>query len=399
MGRDAGAAYLYDVSTGKELFKLTAADGKARDNLGTSVDISGNVAVVTGHERSGAAYLFDVTTGEQLFKLATADGSLLRRAAISGDLAVAASAFDVYLFDVSTGQEILEFDYPGVLVSDVAIDGNTVVVGSAWQDGRTTSAFVFDIEGGRRIDEFVAPIAEGGHEARYNQVAIDGELAGVGLRRGVVMEEEGGSAFLFGMAAASLRGDFDADGSLSGSDVDILSEAIRSQSSDLLFDLNKDQVIDLVDHETWVVQIAESQFGDANLDKEVNFEDFLALSQGFDSPGGWSNGDFNGSGIVRFDDFLLLSANFGWAAISAAAVPEPNFGRLFAMAALCLLGIHGRRCKRNAPTEEGLVACDSKNVGRKSACGLTFPQGAPARSPASGGNVLTMNVNHLRSPS
>ena len=51
-----------------------------------------------------------------------------------------------------------------------------------------------------------------------------------------------------------------------------------------------------------------------NLDGNVAFDDFLALSAQFGSEGGWGEGDFDGSGQVDFDDFLLLSAFFGFSA-------------------------------------------------------------------------------------
>ena len=62
--------------------------------------------------------------------------------------------------------------------------------------------------------------------------------------------------------------------------------------------------------------------GDADLDGDVDFADFLALSNNFGSSGTWSQGDFNEDRRVEFNDFLLLSDNFGDNA--AVAVPEPG---------------------------------------------------------------------------
>ncbi|MFH0946506.1 MAG: FG-GAP repeat protein [Planctomycetota bacterium] len=73
-----GAAYVFDVTTGHELRKPSASDGAAYDYLGFSVALSGNFAVVGAPEddeittNAGAAYVFDLTAGRQLQKLTAA---------------------------------------------------------------------------------------------------------------------------------------------------------------------------------------------------------------------------------------------------------------------------------------------------------------------------------------
>ncbi|MCH8878385.1 MAG: FG-GAP repeat protein [Planctomycetes bacterium] len=76
---DSGSAYVFDVATGQQLHKLTAHDGTAEDFFGSSVAISGGIAIVgsrqhddAGHN-SGSAYMFDVATGQQLDKLNARD--------------------------------------------------------------------------------------------------------------------------------------------------------------------------------------------------------------------------------------------------------------------------------------------------------------------------------------
>lgn len=69
-GSGSGSAYLFDVTTGKQLAKLTASDGAAGNGFGTGVGISRGMAIVGAiydDDRgvaSGSAYLFDVTTGK-----------------------------------------------------------------------------------------------------------------------------------------------------------------------------------------------------------------------------------------------------------------------------------------------------------------------------------------------
>ncbi|MCR9294280.1 MAG: S8 family serine peptidase [bacterium] len=51
--------------------------------------------------------------------------------------------------------------------------------------------------------------------------------------------------------------------------------------------------------------------GDANLDGQVSFADFLILQNGFGGVGDWKQGDFNLDGTVTFADFLILQNAFG----------------------------------------------------------------------------------------
>ena len=98
-GSGSGAAYLYDVGSGSQLFKLTPSDGVFNDSFGNAVGVSGNVAIVGAPQHnsgaglnSGAAYLYDVNTGAELFKLLPSDASAGKEfgwsVAISGNYAL-----------------------------------------------------------------------------------------------------------------------------------------------------------------------------------------------------------------------------------------------------------------------------------------------------------------------
>ena len=117
-------------------------------------------------------------------------------------------------------------------------------------------------------------------------------------------------------------GDFDGDLARTLADIDLLNTAIAEMSDLSDFDVNDDGTLDENDRNYWVSNLASSYFGDTNLDRKVDFEDFLSLSTGFGKPGGWADGDFDGSGDVAFTDFLLLSENFGESTVTAATVPE-----------------------------------------------------------------------------
>ena len=152
---------------------------------------------------------------------------------------------------------------------------------------------------------------------------------------GKVYEHSDGFKEVLDTSLLSLLGDFDENGELTGADYDLL----KSATDVGRFDLVADGVIDVADRNYWLEELARTVPGDADLNGEVNFADFLALSNSFGSVGGWSNGNFDGDDTVTFADFLSLSANFGTSRSQFANVPEPNSAAIagcFAMAVLPL---------------------------------------------------------------
>jgi hypothetical protein len=172
-GLNSGAAYVFDIVTGQELFKLAPTDSTASDAFGNSVALSGNIAIIGANikdgagDQSGAAYLFDVTTGQQLHKLtptdAAADDRFGSSVAIEGNLALVGARRDLgldnggastaYVFDVNTGQQVVQLNGSGVIDGDaygrsVAIGPTHAIVGSSSDTtafGQTGSAFVFSV--------------------------------------------------------------------------------------------------------------------------------------------------------------------------------------------------------------------------------------------------------------
>ncbi len=117
-GFNSGSAYLFDTTTGRQIFKLLPDDGAAFDYFGFSVAISGATAIVGAYlgDDNGAdscsAYLIDTTTGEQIAKLLANNGAV--------------------------------GDYFGI---SVAVTGATAIVGAYWDDDNGTnsgSAYLFD---------------------------------------------------------------------------------------------------------------------------------------------------------------------------------------------------------------------------------------------------------------
>ena len=206
-----GSAYLFDVTTGNQLFKLTASDIFMEDHFGRSVAISGNTAIVgtrpDDDEGSpfGSAYLFDVTTGEELIKLTRPDGveQLGFSVGISGNTAIV----DAYLFDVTTGKELFKLtasdaedhDYFGI---SSAISGNTAIVGAFASDeaGRDSgSAYLFDVTTGTQLFKLTASDAAEG-DWFGGGVGISGGTAIVAAQGNDGAGSRSGSAYLFDVA-------------------------------------------------------------------------------------------------------------------------------------------------------------------------------------------------------
>jgi hypothetical protein len=82
--------------------------------------------------------------------------------------------------------------------------------------------------------------------------------------------------------------------------------------------------------------------GDADGDGQVQFSDFVILSNNFGNAGAYTDGDFDKDGTVQFADFVILSNNFGQSGGAAAAVPEPASWALLAIGA-ALFGLARRR--------------------------------------------------------
>ena len=215
---DEGSAYLFDVHTGAELFKLAAADLLPGDGFGRSAAISGDAVIVGAParpNRPGSAYLFDVASGQERFRLTPSDGLLVREfggsVGISGNTAIVGTHPDAadnngfgvaYLFDVTTGQERLRLTPDGdVPLSEfsyaVAISGNTAIVGARGGDvSRSGSAFLFDVHTGRQLFK-LTPSDGRANDVFGEAVAISGNTAIVGAALHGEAGNETGAAYLF----------------------------------------------------------------------------------------------------------------------------------------------------------------------------------------------------------
>ena len=190
-GTLTGSAYLFDIATGLETFKLLPVDSAAGDQFGIAVAISGlagqEIAIIGAHvnddngANSGSAYLYDANSGSELFKLLPADGASGDQFGFSvgiggppgQEVAIVGALFDAdngtfsgsaYLFDGHTGLELgklLPTDGEGFdeFGNAVAFSGITGVVGSHKDDDNGTlsgGAYLFtpDSDGDGLMDDW-----------------------------------------------------------------------------------------------------------------------------------------------------------------------------------------------------------------------------------------------------
>jgi FG-GAP repeat protein len=305
-----GAAYVFNTTTGVQQFKLTALDAEEGDFFGGSVAVSGSMAVIgagandDAGDRSGAAYVFDTTTGVQLFKLTALDAAegdfFGGSVAISGNTAIIGardndddgiSSGSAYIFDLTTGNQLLKLTSYDARTGDgfgasVAISENIAIIGA--NDGNNTgSTYIFDTNTGEQLFKFTASdTSEAGNFGV--SVGVDGSTAVVGARFGRDTVTNSGVAFI----------------------------------SDMTFAL---QHVD----------------GDLNGDGFVGIDDLNLILTNWNqnvTPGDFSAGDLSGNGIVNIVDLNIVLNNWNEgttaSAQTIAAVPEPTAGMLLLVAGL-----------------------------------------------------------------
>ena len=187
-------------------------------------------------------------------------------------------------------------------------------------------------------------------------------VVGVGLHNGVT---EAWAATLF-----TSLGDFDRSGVIDAIDIDLLTEAIRVNSTNLEFDVDGSGAVETDDLSFMISDLLGTRFGDANLDMRVDSLDFAAWDTNrFQPSTGWARGDFNGDGGTDVSDFNLWNTNRSPPAASetVSQVPEPGIWQKLGLGVVVLLPcLHRRRKRRTQPVHGGsndgvgtYVACKS----------------------------------------
>jgi hypothetical protein len=230
-GNDSGSAYVFvrDGTSWSQQAKLTASDGASVDTFGYSVAISGDTAIVGSHQddddgdRSGSAYVFvrDGTSWSQQAKLIAGDAAALDNlgwsVAISGDTAVVGAhggdddgeaSGSAYIFvregtSWSQQAKLIAGDAAALDIFgwSVAISGDTAVVGALRDDDNGTdsgSAYVFVRDGTSWSQQAKLTASDGAARDAFGvSVAISGNTAIIGASRDDDNGDMSGSAYIF----------------------------------------------------------------------------------------------------------------------------------------------------------------------------------------------------------
>ncbi len=231
---NAGAAWVFNASTGALVTKLEAGDGELGDNFGFSTAIGSGYALVgaTGEDNevtnlatgSGAAYLFNSSTGNQVNKFEPADGQTNdgfgRSVDIGGGIGAIGNPGDddansdagsVFLYNLSSGSNlhILTAGDAGTtdqLGTAVATDGIHVVGGAPGADADSTvgtgAAYVFDASTGTQLHKLVA--SDGAQNDLFGiSVDISGDRIIIGASSHDADGATAGAAYVFGTSDGS----------------------------------------------------------------------------------------------------------------------------------------------------------------------------------------------------
>lgn len=180
----SGKAYIFDMTSGDLIHTLVPDTIEGVDpNFGYSVSIDGNYAVVgargaddpdTGTAAAGMVFVYDVTTGNLLYKITNpttpvlsydyfgADVSVSGKYVVVGGSEGTGSNGGLYIFDASNGNLLTDIDNPnpyGTPSGDffgfaVAMFGNYIIAGAELEDDGGDSsgkAYIFDVRTGALI--------------------------------------------------------------------------------------------------------------------------------------------------------------------------------------------------------------------------------------------------------
>ena len=109
----------------------------------------------------------------------------------------------------------------------------------------------------------------------------------------------------------AVRGDFNGDGIVNVTDVDLLSAETRDANPDLRFDLSEDGNVDFRDLKVMIEDVLNTNFGDANLNGLFNSTDMIIVFQvgeyedNVSLNSTWGEGDWNGDGDFTTSDMVI----------------------------------------------------------------------------------------------
>ena len=199
----------------------------------------------------------------------------------------------------------------GFALADFDADGDLDVVGSV--DGQTRGMFYAEAD-------------TSSFRARYRSELLDpGEVGNLIEPTAADIDLDGDTdvisthfigdrvSVLNNVTDPPLRGDFNEDRSVDSQDIDLLMSEVAKTDGQAMFDLDANGIVDDADVTVLLEEILGTKRGDLDVDGDIDFADFLALSAHFGNiDATYGQGDVDGDRSVQFADFLVLSAGFGF---------------------------------------------------------------------------------------
>ena len=244
-GSGSGQAYIIDAATGTVLRTLAnpGTPPSTNDVFGQSVSLSGNNALVGAQgddgaaTNAGAAYLFNATTGALVRSFANptpaAGDSFGHAVAVSGNLALVSATGDAngtpiragsgaaYLYNVTTGALLRTFanPVPGPASGDnfgfdVALFGNRALISTISDDTAALNAgaaYLFDTTSGALLHTFLNPTPEintpaafGNNDNFGTKVALSSTRLAISATNENVNGFHNGAVYLYDLATFNL---------------------------------------------------------------------------------------------------------------------------------------------------------------------------------------------------
>jgi len=190
-GDDAGAVFVHD-RWGQLVVKLQPSDADKYKDFGYAIDVDGVTAIIGAPGWNGeSAYVFDLSTGQELLKLSMAGVQRFgRQVAVDGTMAAVAAPGDVttlgavYIFDLTTGTQIALITASDGVPNDlfgssIALDGGKLVVGAWNKNSGRGAAYLYDAASGQELFKWV-PADVGSSDKFGTAVDLNAKVAVVG---------------------------------------------------------------------------------------------------------------------------------------------------------------------------------------------------------------------------
>ncbi len=204
---NAGSFYIYDLLTGNLLHSIINPTSESNDFFGTSIDASGNYALVgaagdnTGAVSAGSAYIYNMTTGALLHTLnnptPTTNDSFGRIVKIEGNYALIYSENDdtgvsragsLHVYELATGTLLHTLNNPTPQANDSfgyfsATFEDYILIGAHSDDTGAVnagSAYIYDLSTGALLHTLNNPTPKSG-DFFGRTLAVEGDYAVVGV--------------------------------------------------------------------------------------------------------------------------------------------------------------------------------------------------------------------------